>query len=150
MRCWIGVAAGMHAAIARRDGFCAFSHGERTAVSKVLPGDRVAYYSPREGMKDGAEIRAFTAIGVVQTGDPVETELMPGAVGWIRKCAWAETHQQADIYPLLDRFSFVKNRSHWGMHFRKSLFEVPASDFAHIAEAMGVSDSDLVSLANKG
>jgi hypothetical protein len=46
--------------------------------------------------------------------------------------------KRADIYPLLDRFAFVKDRSHWGMYFRKSLFKVDESDFALIADAMGV------------
>ncbi len=61
-----------------------------------------------------------------------------GVTGWYRKIRWLDG-ARADIYPLLDRFSFVTDRSHWGMYFRKSLFKVERADFALIAEAMGVS-----------
>ena len=138
--CWIGVAAGMHVEIAVRDRFAMFSHGRHDAVKRVRPGDWVAYYSPREGMKDGAELRAFTAIGTVLDGDPAEREMMAGLTGWYRNMRWLDA-EPAGIYPLLDRFSFVKDRQHWGMYFRKSLFRVDAADFALIADAMGVGDA---------
>ena len=46
----------------------------------------------------------------------------------------------ADIYPLLDKFSFVTNRRHWGMYFRRSLFKVEENDFALVADATGVGN----------
>jgi hypothetical protein len=135
---WIGIAAAAHVRRAVADGFAMFSHGRHSAVARVLPGDRVTYYSPREGMKEGAEVRAFTAIGSVLEGPVGEREMFPGIMGAYRRVDWAKSAHPADIYPLLDRFSFVTDRSHWGMCFRKSLFRVPAADFALIADAMGV------------
>ena len=41
---------------------------------------------------------------------------------------------------MLDKFSFVTNRRHWGMYFRKSLFKVEENDFALVADAMGVGN----------
>ena len=136
MTAWIGVASAGHVRLGVEGGFAMFSHGRHEAAKKVLPGDGVTYYSPREGMKEGAEIRAFTAIGTVLDGEPHEREMLPGMSGWYRKMRWLSA-KPADIYPLLDRLSFVKDRSHWGMYFRKSLFSIPDSDFALIAEAMG-------------
>jgi hypothetical protein len=52
--------------------------------------------------------------------------------------AWLDA-KPADIYPLLDVFSFVTNRQHWGMYFRKSLFKIDSRDFSLIAAAMGVA-----------
>ena len=130
---WIGIAAAMHVRLAVEGGFAMFSHGEKAAIDKVRPGDWVAYYSPQEG----AELRACTAIGQALDGPVGEREMAPGLPGWYRRMRWLEA-RTADIYPLLDRFSFVKNRSHWGMYFRKSLFRVPEGDFALIAGAMGV------------
>ncbi len=137
--CWIGVAAGAHVRVAVTGGFAMFSHGRHDAVKKVQPGDWVTYYSPREGMKDGAELRAFTAIGHVLPGEPAEREMMPGMPGWYRRMAWLDA-EAADIYPLLDTLSFVTDRQHWGMYFRKSLFKVGNRDFALIATAMGVRE----------
>ncbi|MEQ8451504.1 MAG: EVE domain-containing protein [Nitratireductor sp.] len=137
---WIGTAAAVHVRIAVEGGFAMFSHGEQAAVVRTVPGDWVAYYSPRQGYREGAELRAFTAIGQVLPGAPGEREIMAGHVGWYRPVRWLAQARPADIYPLLDRFSFVKNRRHWGMYFRKSLFSIAATDFAQIAAAMGVGD----------
>ena len=141
--CWIGVAAGRHVRRAVEGGFAMFAHGRHSAVARVKPGDRIAYYSPREGIKDGAEVRAFTAIGVVSEGEIGGREMQPGMMGAWRAVHWAKDAGFADIYPLLDRLSFVVDRSHWGMYFRKSLFRVAEQDFALIAGAMGVDPDRL-------
>lgn len=137
--CWIGVAAADHVAIGVRDGFAMFAHGRHAAVKRVQPGDWVTYYSPRDGINEGAERRQFTAIGIVAQGEPRQREMGPSGIGWYRPMRWLEA-RAADIYPLLDRFSFVTDRRHWGMYFRKSLFRVDRGDFALIAAAMGVAD----------
>jgi hypothetical protein len=137
MKYWIGIAAAAHVRIGVEGGFAMFAHGRHDAVKRVAPGDWVAYYSPREGMNAGQELRAFTAIGQALDGEPREREMMAGMTGWARPMRWLAA-LPADIYPLLDRFSFVKDRSHWGMYFRKSLFSVSREDFALVAEAMGI------------
>lgn len=139
MTCWIGIAAADHVAIGVAGGFAMFAHGRHDTVKKVLPDDWVVYYSPRQGMKEGAEVRAFTAIGQVLAGEVGEREMLPGMTGWYRRVGWLDA-RAADIYPLLDRLSFVNDRQHWGMYFRKSLFGVPVADFGLIAEAMGAGD----------
>jgi hypothetical protein len=136
---WIGIAAGKHVAAGVEGGFAMFAHGRHEAAKRVLPGDWVTYYSPREGMNAGAELRAFTAIGIVLPGEAAEREMAPGQTGWYRRMRWLDA-RPADIYPLLDRFSFVTDRRHWGMYFRKSLFKVGEKDFALVAEAMGAGD----------
>jgi len=137
MRYWIGIAAAAHVRKGVEGGFAMFAHGRHAAASRVAPGDWVAYYSPREGMNEGAELRAFTAIGQALDGEPRERGMTGDITGWCRAMRWLPS-RPAGIYPLLDRFSFVKNRGHWGMYFRQSLFSVPRADFALIAGAMGV------------
>lgn len=137
--CWIGVAAGNHVAAGVAGGFAMFEHGRREAVERILPDDWVAYYSPREGMREGRELRAFTAIGRVGSGSVGLREMGIGQTGWSRRMQWLDS-RAADIYPLLDRFSFVADRRHWGMYFRKSLFAVSKHDFAIVAQAMTVGD----------
>jgi len=138
---WIGVAAASHVAIGVREGFAMFAHGKHTAAKRVRCGDWVAYYSPREGMNEGAEVRAFVAIGEAVPGDVAERLMAPGVTGWHRPMRWLDA-APADIYPLLDKLAFVKDRQHWGMYFRKSLFKVSDGDFALIADAMGVGDEN--------
>ncbi len=137
MNHWIGVASADHVRRAVEGGFAMFAHGRHAAAKRVKPGDWVAYYSPRDKMGAGAEVRAFTAIGRALDGEPAEHQMAPGVTGWFRRMRWLDS-RPADIYPLLDRFSFVADRRHWGMYFRKSLFSVSRDDFCRIAEAMGV------------
>jgi len=137
---WIGVAAARHIAIGVAEGFAMFAHGRHEAAARVLPGDWVAYYSPREGIDDGAPVRAFTAIGVALDGGPVARAMTPADTGWSRPMHWLDA-RPADVYPLLDRLSFIKDRRHWGIAFRRSLFSVSAADFTIVAEAMGAGDA---------
>ena len=138
MKYWFGVAAAEHVRLGVEGGFCMFAHGSHTAALKLSAGDWVAYYSPRQQIDGGAEVRAFTAIGEVMPGAAAEQPMAHGLTGWYRPVDWRRQAAAADIYPLLDHLSFVKNRSHWGMYFRKSLFSVDRADFALVADAMGV------------
>jgi hypothetical protein len=139
--CWIGVVAARHVKIAVSGGFAMFAHGKLSAARRTRPGDWVAYYSPREGIDDGEPVRAFTAIGRILPGEPIQRQMgASGDSGWQRQARWLDA-RDADIYPLLDRFAFVRDRSHWGMYFRKSLFPIDPSDFAMIAVAMGVGEA---------
>jgi hypothetical protein len=51
--------------------------------------------------------------------------------------------EEAPIQPLLDRFEFIDDRSHWGAKFRFGLLEVSAHDMRLIAEAMHASLAEL-------
>jgi hypothetical protein len=124
--------------IAVAGGFAMFAHGRHQAVARVRAGDWLAYYSPRALLGGGEEVRSFTAIGRISDRDPYETEMRAGHVGWRRDIAYEASAHQADIYPLLDQLSFIKDRSHWGLYFHRSLFPIPLPDFRRIATAMGL------------
>ena len=134
---WVGVAAGDHVEAGRKGGFVMFAHGKHVAVKKLGAGDRFAYYAPMTGMNAGAVLRQFIAVGEILDQPPAE-RLMGGGSGWSRPARYFKS-SPADVYPLLDRLSFVHDRQHWGMAFRRSLFAVTEADFSLIAKAMGVS-----------
>jgi hypothetical protein len=135
MRYWIGVACRDHVEIGVRDGFCMFAHGKHSAARRLSPGDHFTYYAPTTGLGSGDPVRAFIAIGEVLEGEPEQREMAPETTGWLRRSRYVGA-EPADIYPLLPELSFVTNPSHWGMYFRKSLFEVKHGDFERIAQAM--------------
>ena len=142
MNHWIGVASADHVRIAVAGGFAMFAHGRHTAARRVKGGDRVVYYSPREALEAGsAEVRAFTAIGEALEGEATERLMVPGVTGWARPMRWLDS-RPASVYPLLDSLSFIADRQHWGMYFRRSLFAVSREDFAIVAAAMGVHHLD--------
>jgi hypothetical protein len=47
--------------------------------------------------------------------------------------------REAPIRPLIERLSFIPNKTHWGGAFRFGYIKVPAADFMLIAKAMGVA-----------
>ena len=131
---WVGVVGAKHAVTGRERGVCAFSHGKEHAISRLSPGDRFAYYAPREGYREGDVVQAFVATGTVGDGDPFETDF-DGYPAWVRAASY-DLETRASVRPLLEKLAFVSNPKNWGMAFRRSLFEVTTEDFAIIDAAL--------------
>ncbi len=133
---WIGVAVAEHIRIGAAEGFCAFAHGKETAVAKLSLGDRFIYYATKEryenGASVGAPVQAFLATGTV-TGE-VERNHYAGYPAFTRQAEY-EPLFEVPIKPLLPVLSFIKNPQHWGMAFRRSLFEIAKADFDLILDA---------------
>ncbi len=137
-RYWIAVVPKVGVERCLAGGFAMFAHGRHDAVMRTKAGEWLAYYSPRTLLKGGEEVRAFTAIGKFTEREPYEAEMMPGRVGWRRDIAFEKRAHEADVYPLLDELSFIRDRTHWGLFFHRSLFSVSRDDFAKVAAAMGL------------
>lgn len=132
-RAWIAVASADHVRIGRRGGFMQVNHGKEAPLRRLRPGDRVAYYSPKERIREGAPVQAFTALGVVAGGAPYRGVMSGDFHPFRRDVRWLET-RDAPIRPLLDHLSF--GGPGWGARFRYGLFEVTAADMDLIAGAM--------------
>lgn len=142
-RYWIAVVPKSRVELAVAGGFAMFAHGKHEAVKRVEPGAWLAYYSATTVLKGTEPIRAFTAIGKVKNREPYQAEMMEGRTGWRRDIDYAREAHDADIYPLLGSLSFIKDRTHWGIFFHRSVFQVARDDFLQIAEAMGVDPKRL-------
>jgi hypothetical protein len=136
-RFWIGVASRDHVDLGVKGGFVQLNHGRQAAVRRLKAGDGVIMYSPRTAYPDGERLNAFTAIGTVVTGDVYQVKVTPAFTPHRMDCHFVPS-KAAPIKPLVERLSFIKNKSHWGATFRFGHVEVPASDFALIAERMEV------------
>ena len=137
-RHWIGVASRDHVMRGVAGGFCQLSHGKSGPVKRLSPGDWLIYYSPRTGMREGDPVQAFTAIGEMKPGEAYAGDMGGGFHPVRHGVAWRKA-TEAPIKPLLDKLSFTRGRTSWGVAFRRGSFEVSEEDFAIIAEAMGVS-----------
>lgn len=133
-RFWIGVIAADHADHAIQSGICAFSHGKAASLGKLSEGDRIAYYSPKTGFRDGDTVQCFTALGTVIDATPFEHDWAGHRI-WVCRASYADL-PHTPIRPLLDQLKFIANPAKWGMAFRRGQFEITEADFTTIHTAM--------------
>ncbi|MWB77305.1 EVE domain-containing protein [Pseudooceanicola sp. 216_PA32_1] len=139
-RFWIGVAARAHVLRGVDGGFCQLGHGKEGPVRRLSPGDFLTYYAPRETLEGTDPVQAFVALGQVRQGEAYRAEQGTQFHPWRRDVDYLDG-VEAPVRPMLDRLAFVRDPRHWGMAFRRSLFEVGDDDFALIAGAMGLAEA---------
>lgn len=132
---WVGVVSRSHVMRGVAGSFMQLNHGKKAPVKRMKAGDVLAVYSPREAYPDGAVLQAFTALGVVRTGDVYQVEMSPDFKPNRVDVDFLPV-QQAAIRPLIERLDFIKDKQHWGAAFRFGQLKVSAEDFGLIAEAM--------------
>ncbi|MEY4284267.1 MAG: hypothetical protein RL111_942 [Pseudomonadota bacterium] len=140
MNLWIGVVSREHVMRGVKGGFAQMNHGKQAPLKRMKAGDGLIYYSPREAYPDGAPLQAFTAIGVIRTGEVYPYDMsddgVPGFVPWrIDVDFWPA--QAAPIQNLLADLDFITDKRHWGAVFRFGQLKIGREDFARIAKAMG-------------
>ena len=135
---WIGVASRDHVNVGTAGGFCQLCHGKAAPLRHLKAGDRIIYYSPRERMRDGEPIQAFTAIGEVAAGEPEPHDMGGGFVPYRRSVTYYKA-SEAPIQPLLSVLSFTRGRPQWGIVLRRGVFAIDRKDYNIIADAMGAS-----------
>jgi hypothetical protein len=118
-------------------GFTQAGHGKRTGLARFAEGDWIVFYSPKTSLEGGEILQAFTAIGQVADGELYQIEMTPGFVPWRRNVKFYDC-QEAPIRSLIDKLSFITDKTHWGYKFRFGLFEIPKEDFELIKARMRV------------
>ncbi len=136
-RFWIGVASRNHVKIGEKGGFCQLGHGKMEPVERLRQGDGIIYYSPREQLRGGPPVQAFTAVGQVLDNVPYQVEQRPGFKPMRRDVRYWPS-RDTPIRTLLDRLSFLPEGKNWGIVFRRGSFSIPRGDFMMIAEQMRV------------
>jgi len=137
-RYWIGVVSRSHVQGGVAGGFAQLGHGKERPLRRLHQGDWLIYYSPRTALHDGEPLQAFTAIGRIVDDNVSSHRMSDDFVPYRRDVAYLPC-TEAPIAPLLGQLSFIKDPSRWGYPFRAGLLEIPAADFALIAQAMGTA-----------
>lgn len=132
---WLAVASAEHVRLGRSQGFMQVCHGKAAPLRRIRPGDRVVYYSPTTAFRGKDRLQAFTAMGVVQMGEPYAHDMGGGFVPFRRDVVWFEANQ-APIQPLLDRLEFSAGVRNWGYQLRFGLLAISVADMDLIAAAM--------------
>ena len=74
---WIGVVSREHVERGVAVGFVQPATARRLRCGGCAPGDRLAMYSPRAVVPDGAPLQAFTATGLVVGDEGCQVEMTP-------------------------------------------------------------------------
>lgn len=139
-RFWVNTVSLDHVRIGVAGGFVQADHGAPTRLRWLRRGDSIVMYSPRVGMRAGAAVQAFTALGTILDDEPVQVRLGPDVEPWRRQVSW-QPCAAADVRPLLENLTFVVDKGQWGFPFRRGLFRIDAGDFGRIAAAMAPAGS---------
>ena len=134
---WVGVASREHVLAAVRGGFAQLNHGKEAPLRQLRPGDRLLYYSPRDQMRSGDPVQAFTAIGEVIDRKPYQVFVSDGFQPFRQDVRYFDA-REAPIKPLLSHLSFSLGNSAWGQVLRRGVFRIPHGDYEMIATAMQV------------
>ncbi|MEV4126201.1 EVE domain-containing protein [Nocardia sp. NPDC049707] len=137
MKYWLGVVSLEHVRRGVELGIAQVNHGKRTPLERMRPGDGFLYYSPRAGMRSGAPIRSFTAIGTIDDRPVWQADPRDGGCfqPWRRAVHYRTDAREIPIDDLRDQLDLTST-SNWGMVLRRGLVELTAHDFAVIAQAM--------------
>jgi len=115
-RYWIGVASKEHVKTGVAGGFSQLCHGKAQPLTRMAVGDGLIYYSAKEKFGKNALCQQFTAIGTVIGSDVYSYEMFPGFVPYCRDIQFLAA-QDVAISPLIEKLSFIKDKTRWGMSF---------------------------------
>lgn len=137
MRYWIAVASKEHVMRGVKGGFAQVCHGKAGPLKQMQKDDWILYYSPtlRFGEKDPC--RAFTAIGKILLGEPYPFRMSEDFIPFRRDVQFLEAIE-TPIVPLIERLTFIQDKSKWGFPFRRGCFTISQPDFQLIATQMGL------------
>jgi hypothetical protein len=132
---WVDTVSLDHVEAAAEGGFTQANHGAATHLKRPRPGDEMLFYSPRTDLRGGSPVRQFTAWATITGDKPCQVHISDTFHPW-RLAATFHPCTPTDAKPLVHELSFVTDPTHWGLPFRRGLFQIPARDFGAIIAAM--------------
>ncbi len=139
VRYWVNTVSKDHTLVGRGGGFLQAGHGKAAPLARLNEGDWMVFYSPKVVYGEAAPCQRFTA--VAQVGGAPYQVTMSESFKPFRKPARYLDVTEAPIQPLLGLLSFIPDRAHWGLPFRRGLFEISRDDFGRIAKAMALEEN---------
>jgi hypothetical protein len=137
-RFWVNIVSLDHVEKGVAGGFVQASHGDKEGLEALSRGDYVAFYSPRTRFRKGKPLQEFTALGLVEDGEPHRVD---GSAKGLWQCHMNFLDaNQTPIQPLVNDLVFIPDKERWGLPFNKGLFEIERADFSCIAKAMGLPE----------
>lgn len=137
MNYWIAVASKEHVMRGVQGGYAQVCHGKVGPLKKMKGDDFLIYYSPTLHFGKKEPCQAFTAIGKVKEKEPYLYQMSPDFIPYRRDIDFLAAIE-TPIAPLIEKLSFIKDKTKWGFPFRFGCFSINKSDFELIAQRMGI------------
>jgi len=138
MKFWVNTAVKNHIERGLAGGYSQANHGAAFGLKKLSKGDWIVHYASKISLEGSEPYQKFMAIGRVNDDELYQVQLSPEFQPFRRNIEFIES-TEASIKPMLEELSFIQDLKHWGLPFRRGLFEIPEQDFQLIAGAMGIS-----------
>jgi len=138
-RFWIDTVSLDHVEAAIEGGFTQADHGANTRLRRPRPGDEMVFYSPLTRLGGGQPARQFTAWATITGDQPYQAHVSDDFRPW-RLAATFHPCRRVDAKSLVDDLSFIADPHHWGLPFRRGLFQIPQRDFERILARMTASE----------
>lgn len=116
-------------------GFAQAGHGRKDLMSKPSKGDRVVYYSSKDEFENGTPLQTFTAIGEIIDNEPYQPNTSSKFKPYRRDVKYGKS-VDAEMRPLIEKLSFIKNKKRWGFYLISGFREISKDDFEIIQQAM--------------
>lgn len=135
MKYWIGVVSREHVLAGVKAGIAQIGHGKKSGLARMQKGDWLIYYSPKVALESQEKLQAFTAIGQMKDDEVFQVIQSADFMPYRRRVDYKKC-KEAQISPLVEKLSFIKNKKSWGYVFRFGLVEIPKPDFDLITSHM--------------
>jgi hypothetical protein len=131
---WLGFVSAEHVRRGVGLGIAQIGHGKRAPLARMRPGDILVYYSPRERIRDGAELKAFTAIGTIADDEIWQAD--EGDFKPYRRRVDYEVSARVTPVETLRRELELTSGPNWGYQLRRGLVQLSDHDVTVIRRAM--------------
>jgi predicted RNA-binding protein len=115
--------------------FAQAGHGRKDLISKPSKDDWIVYYSAKDKFENGKPLQKFTVIGRVADDRPYQPDARSNFKPY-RRAVEYEKRDEAEIRPLIEQLSFIKNKKRWGFYLMSGFREISKADFEVIRKAM--------------
>lgn len=132
---WCGVVSREHGKAGEAGGYCQIGSAQRAPLARMAEGDGIVLYSPLLEYGGKEKCQSFTAIGTVTGTQTYLVKLTPTFAPFRRDVHYRSS-QDAAIRPLLQQLAITAGYTNWGFKFRLGHFEISATDFLLIEQAM--------------
>jgi len=134
MTSWLGVVSAEHVRRGVELGIAQIGHGKRSGLARMHVGDTLIYYSPRERLRDGPPVKAFTAVGTI-----ADEEIWQADEGsfkpFRRRVRYEPSARMVEIEELKDVLDLTASPN-WGYSLRRGLLQLTEHDVGLIVPAM--------------